>query len=160
MYWKHFWKPFYENLFSSSVAFVMMSAASQKHRPFNADFSRGNRKKSAVTRPPEYGGCSSIITLFCSQKPLTTADWCAGALSRRRNKLFVLHFSGPFLLTASLRRRRTSMSVNFFIHSSNSYKLCQRFPGTFFEATTYGMRLQLGLVTKYPHSTSYCLNHN
>jgi hypothetical protein len=34
---------FYENLFSSSVSFVIMSVESQKRRPFNADFSRGNR---------------------------------------------------------------------------------------------------------------------
>jgi len=34
---------FFESLFSSSVAFLMMSVASQKRRPFNADFIRGNK---------------------------------------------------------------------------------------------------------------------
>ena len=37
----------YQNLFSSFVAFLIMSVASQKCRPFNADFSRGSRWKSA-----------------------------------------------------------------------------------------------------------------
>jgi len=32
-----------ESLFSSSITFLMVLVASQKHRPFNADFSRGIR---------------------------------------------------------------------------------------------------------------------
>ena len=35
--------PLCESLFSSFVAFLMMSVASQKRCPFNADFSRQNR---------------------------------------------------------------------------------------------------------------------
>ena len=41
--WKHPWKPNNQNLFSSSFAFLIMSAASQKHSPFSADFSQGKR---------------------------------------------------------------------------------------------------------------------
>ena len=37
--WKHYWKPFCESLFSSSVAFLIMSVALQKRRSFHADFS-------------------------------------------------------------------------------------------------------------------------
>ena len=50
------------------------------------------------------GKCSSVVTLFFSKKSLTKTDRCAGALSRRRNQLLVLHFSGHFLLTSSVRR--------------------------------------------------------
>jgi hypothetical protein len=39
----HSWKPFYESLFSSSVALLMMSVASQKRIPFNSDFSQGKK---------------------------------------------------------------------------------------------------------------------
>jgi len=39
---------------------------------------------------------------------------CAGALSWRWKQLLVLHFSGRFLLTASLRRRNMSMYISFF----------------------------------------------
>ena len=34
---------FIKNVFSSSVAFLIMPVKSQKRRPFSADFSRGNR---------------------------------------------------------------------------------------------------------------------
>ena len=92
------------------------------------------------------------VVLF--HKSLNTTDRCAEALSRRRNKLLVLHFWGCFLLTAFLRRRRTSMSVHFFIHNNKSCKLHQRFPGTF-----WGYYVRASSWTKYPHSTNNCLNH-
>ena len=38
-----YYKPFRENLFSSSVAFLILSVEPQKHYPLNADFIRGNR---------------------------------------------------------------------------------------------------------------------
>ena len=71
---------FIESLFSSSVALSIMSVASQKRHPFNADFSRGNRYK-AGPRSEEYGGCSSFVTLFFAKKYLNKTNQCAGALS-------------------------------------------------------------------------------
>ena len=62
----------------------------------------------------EHGGCSSDVTLFFAKKSLTKTDRCAEALSCKRNKLLVLHFSGRFFLTEYLRRRRTSMDISFF----------------------------------------------
>jgi len=50
---------------------------------------------------------------FFAKKSLAKTDRCAGALSRSRNQLLVLHFLGRFLLTASLRRRRMSLYINF-----------------------------------------------
>ena len=41
--WKHSCKSFCESLFSFSVAFLIMSLASQKYRPFNSGFSQENR---------------------------------------------------------------------------------------------------------------------
>jgi hypothetical protein len=29
----------------------------------------------------EYGGCSSVVTLFFAKKSLTKTDWCVAALS-------------------------------------------------------------------------------
>jgi hypothetical protein len=52
--------------------------------------------------------------LLLAKKSLTKTDRCAGALSRRRNQLLFLRFSGRFLLTVSLRGRRVSMYVSLF----------------------------------------------
>ena len=46
-------------------------------------------------------------------------------------KELVTQLPGRFLLTASLRRRRTSVCVHFLIHSSSSSKLYKWIPGTF-----------------------------
>jgi hypothetical protein len=97
------------------LAFFMMSAASQKHCPFNDDFSWRNRWTSAGARPGGYGGCYSVVTLFSSKKSLTKTNLCAGALLWRRNELLVLHFSGHFILTASIRWRKMSMFTPLFI---------------------------------------------
>ena len=58
--------------------------------------------------------CFNVVTLFFAKKFLTKTDRCAGALSKWRNQLLVLHFSGRFLLTSSLRWRRTSMCISLF----------------------------------------------
>jgi len=126
--WKHSCKPFCKRLFSSSFAFVMISVASRERHHFNVDFIPGNRQKLAVARSGEYGGCSSVVTLFFAKKCLAKNDRCAGALSWRRNHLLTLHISGRFLLTASLRRRRLSMYISLFtvaipVNCTNSCKL-------------------------------------
>jgi hypothetical protein len=59
----------------------MMSLASQKRRPFNADFGRKKKKKSAGAKSAKYGGCSSVVMLFFAKKCLIKTDRCAGALS-------------------------------------------------------------------------------
>jgi len=58
------------------------------------------------------GRCCSVVTWVFAKKSLTKSDRCAGALSCRRNQLLVLHFSGHFLLTASLRRRKMSVYIS------------------------------------------------
>jgi len=40
---KNSWKPFCESVFSSSIAFLLMSVTSQMRLLFSADFSRGSR---------------------------------------------------------------------------------------------------------------------
>jgi len=71
---------FIESLSSFSVTLSIMSVASQKRHPFNADFSRGNRYK-AGPRSGEYGGCFSVVTLFFAKKYLNKTNQCTGALS-------------------------------------------------------------------------------
>jgi hypothetical protein len=70
--------------------------------------------------------------LFFVKKSLTKTDRCAGALSWKRNQLLVLHFSGNFFLTVSLRRRRKAMYISLFtvVMRAKSCKLYQRIPGT------------------------------
>ena len=64
-WWKQSGKQLRESLFSSSVSFLMMSVASQKHHPFNADFSRWNRYTSARARSRELG-----MLQCCFQNPV------------------------------------------------------------------------------------------
>jgi len=54
--------------FSSSVAFLIISVASQKRRPFNADFSRAKMQKLVGAMSEVYGGFSSVVTLFFAKK--------------------------------------------------------------------------------------------
>jgi len=117
--WKHSWKPFRESHFGSVVTFLIMSVTSQQRRSYSADFSRGNRCKSAAAKSVEHCGCSSIVTLFFAKKSLTKTDRCAGELSWRRNHQLVVHISERFLLTASLRR-----ITNLW----KRYSLMQQFP--------------------------------
>ena len=62
------WKPFCESIFSSSVAFLMISVASQKPLPFNVYFSRGIKQQSVGTRWGEYWRGSSLVILFFAKK--------------------------------------------------------------------------------------------
>ena len=45
----------------------MMSVASQKRRPFNADLNRENAQKSSAAKLGEYEGC--FQTVLCSNNP-------------------------------------------------------------------------------------------
>jgi hypothetical protein len=44
-------------------------------------FQSREQEKSPGPMPVEYGGCSTIVTLFCAKKSLTKTDRCVGALS-------------------------------------------------------------------------------
>jgi hypothetical protein len=92
-----------EHLFSSTVAFLIISVASPKRRPFSADLSRRGQLK--ISRSP-VRGCSSVVMLFFIKKSFTKTDRCAGALSCRRNQQLVSPFFGAFPSNRVLRRRR------------------------------------------------------
>jgi len=59
-------------------------------------------------------GMLHVFTVFVAEQFLTRTDQCAGALLCRRYQLLVLHFSGHFLLTASLRHWRVLMCISLF----------------------------------------------
>ena len=63
--WKRSWKPFCESLFSSSVAFLIISVASQKRRPFNADFSPENKKIRSWNQVRRVWGNTTVLS-HCS----------------------------------------------------------------------------------------------
>jgi len=94
-----------------------MSVTSQKHRPFNADFSRG-RGKNQLDPCQEGMGESQYWYIVLAEKILTKTDRCAGVLSLRRNEPLVLHFSGRFLSTASPKATE-DVNVLLFVHSSH-----------------------------------------
>jgi hypothetical protein len=60
----------------------------------------------------EYEGWASVITILCTKKSLNQTDRYAGVTSWVINQRLVLYFSGLFLLTAPLRRRRMSMCIS------------------------------------------------
>jgi len=121
---------------------ALNDVSTKKHRPFNADFSLGNRQKSDGARSAKYRGCSSVVILFSDTKSLTKTDRCAGALLWRRSQLLVLHFSAHFLLTASLRHQWMSVYIYLFT-AAIPVNFTSEFP-KLFEATMYFIKLLSG----------------
>ena len=94
-------------------------------------FQSTEHEKSVGDRSGQYGGLSSVVTLFFARKSLTKTDRCPGALLWRRNQ--VLPISPFFGIFSSDRIPNVTKgaSVHFFINGSNSISLYQRVPGTF-----------------------------
>ena len=74
----------------------------------------GTDKNELQSCQESTGHAPGTVTLFFAKKFLTKTDWCAGALSWRRNQMLVPHILGCFLLNASLRRRKVSMYISLF----------------------------------------------
>jgi hypothetical protein len=64
---------------------------------------KGTGKNQPETRQESMGDAQVLPRCSILKKSLTKINWCAGALSRRRNKVG-LPFFGVFPLTASLRQ--------------------------------------------------------
>jgi hypothetical protein len=79
-----------------------------------------------------------VITMFFYKQSLIKTNRCAGALSWRGDQLLVLDFSGPFRLTASLRRRRIVYIFLFTVGIPVKYTRESR---EVFEVTTARARL-------------------
>ena len=101
-------------------------------------------------------GWSNVVTFFSAKKSLTKADWCAGALSLRRNQLLVLHFFETF---PSDRIPKTTkiVSVHFFIRSSNFFTSYHRISvfcisefRDLFQTTTFGFYQQSQTCRQWP----------
>ena len=84
------------------------ASTDSKPRPFSADLSFGNRKKSAGARSGEYGGCGRTVVACLAKKSRTRNDECESTLSCWSIHRFSHHASGLFFLTASRRRCITS----------------------------------------------------
>ena len=126
---KHPWKQFCESLFSSSVAFLTMSEASQKPLPFNAEFSRGTGKKSDEATSREYERCSSVVTLFFCEK-FFKKNWpvCWSNIVKEKPTL-----GSPFFAafpSDRIPKATKDVNVHLLVHSSNSTQLHQRVQGT------------------------------
>jgi hypothetical protein len=108
------------NLF---VTFCMMSVASNKHHPFSADFSWGNKYILAGARSGEYWGCSSVVTLFFAKKSLDQnwPLWWSIVVKEKPTVCspFFWAFHSDYIPKAM------NVNVHFFINSSNSCKLYQ-----------------------------------
>jgi hypothetical protein len=110
--WKHFWKPTCRSLFSSFIAFLMMSVVSQKAPSLPCWFQSKEHVKISWSQFRRVWGCCLVVTLF-TKNSLTQIYRCAGALSWRRNQELVLYLQGRFVLTASLWRRRKQCTYIF-----------------------------------------------
>jgi hypothetical protein len=58
---EHSWKAVLGMLRKCASEFVLIASVDSKRRPFSVDLSFGNRKKSAVARSGEYGGCGRTV---------------------------------------------------------------------------------------------------
>ena len=122
-YLKHSWKPCCESLFSSHVAFLVMSVASQMRRPFNVEFSTGTGK-SRLEPGQENMGDATVLSHWSllgnpSPKQAGVLEHC-----RKQRPTIGFPFFGAFRSDASLRRRRISMYIplllgNFTSNSGN-----------------------------------------
>jgi hypothetical protein len=104
-----------ESLFSSFVAFLMVPVASQDAVRSVLNSVEGKRLKSAAVKSGAAPLLSHCYLLRNSRsKPAGVLKHC-----RKEEANSVLHSSGRFLLSASLRQRRVSMyifSLQFYIN--------------------------------------------
>ena len=112
----------------------MMCVTLEKRRPVNADFSLGNRKKSAGARSGEYGGRFSVV-IFDQNRPVC---W---SIVVKEKPTDGSPFFGAFP-SDRIAKVTKDVSVHFFTHCNNSYELYQQIPVNyisqfwkFFEAT-------------------------
>jgi len=123
-------KPFCCSLFSSSVAFLMISVVSPKRSPSNADFSRRNSKNQLHLGQESVGDVS--VLSYCSS---LRNSWPkpTGVLEHYRegetNCWFSI-FRGVFFPTASRRRRRMSTYFSLFTVTI-PINYSRQIPGTF-----------------------------
>jgi len=101
------WNPF--QLFHRILSYV---SSITKATSLRCWFNSREQVKAGGDMSGEYGECCSVVTFSFAKKSLTKTGRCAGALSWRRNQLLVVLFSGRFLLTAFLRRRRMSIHIS------------------------------------------------
>jgi len=116
------WKPICESLFSSFVAFFMI--VSQKNLQFNADFSW---VKNRLELGQEYGGCSSVFTLFFANVLNQNRPVCWSIVKERANSASPSLGAFP---SHRIAKTTKDVDVQVFIHSSGSCKLWLRIVGT------------------------------
>ena len=92
-----------------------MSVALQKRRGLQSWFRDRKQVKISWSRWGEYGDAPLLSQCSLLRNPLPKPTGVLEHYRWRRNQLLALHFSGCFLLTASLRRRRMSTYISLFI---------------------------------------------
>ena len=107
--WKHSWKTFYENFFSSSVLFLIITLASQKHRTVRADFKRRKRVKIS------WMGGGGGVHQYCR------VGLCREILDQNRLVSWSIVVKGkPVLgtfLSDRITKARMDCNTRLFIHS-------------------------------------------
>jgi hypothetical protein len=96
-----------KSLFSSSVAFLIVSDASQKRRPFNADFSRVNMWISQQEfGHKSMGDAPVLLHCYLLRKILDQNGLVCWSIVVKEKPTVGSPFSGRLLPTAFLRRQR------------------------------------------------------
>jgi hypothetical protein len=113
MCWKYSWKEFCESLFSSSVAFLIMSVTPQNPPSPQRLFQSSEQAIISWIKVTKEWGMFHCCHILSAKKSLTKSYCYAYVLPWRRNQILVLNFSVHFLLPASQRRRRMSMYISF-----------------------------------------------
>lgn len=121
-----FWKPFWDSLFSSSVAFFMISVASQKRRHFIADIRQGISQKSAEARTAQ-GIFQCYYNILCYEY-LDLNRPVAWGIVVKKKPTFDSQFSGTFP-SDCIPKKTNQLTRQKFPTCSKSCTLYQRIPG-------------------------------
>jgi len=117
------WKPF--QLFRC----ILNYSSGITKAPFLQCWFQSKQQAKNKWSPLSWGWSRVWHTVLCFKKILEQNRPVCWGMVARRNHMLVPHISGHLLLTASLRWRRMSMYIS--LSSSNSCKLLQQIPGTF-----------------------------
>jgi hypothetical protein len=131
-----------ESLFSSSVAFLIMSVASQKCPPLNADISRGKGKNHLDQARRGLGKLQFHHIVLCQEILDLNRPVCWSIIVKEK-----LNAGSPYfreIPSDRIPKATKDVNVHFFNNSSKSCKLYKRIGVKYtselreiFEATTY-----------------------
>ena len=139
--WKHFRRPFCWSLFSSFIAFLMMSVVSQKEPSFPRWLQSKEQVKISWSQVGRVRGmlqcCHAVIYEEFLDSKLPE---CWSIVVKEKPRISSL-FAGAIPFGRIPKATKDAVYVPFLIHSIISCKLYQRIPGKFWGVQNHEIRL-------------------